>query len=261
MSDRPLVFAHRGASADLPEHTLGAYRSALAAGVDGVECDVRLTRDGHLVCFHDRRLDRTSTGNGPLADFTLRQLRELDFGSWHPSGVSAAVLTLDELLEECRGAGRPLRVLVETKHPNRYGAAVERRLRAVLRRHGLLGGAGSVASNVASNVTVTVMSFSPLAVRRSRELMPTIPTVQLIDFLPPGVRVKRLPFGTKIAGPGMDLVRRRPEVVRRLKAEGQQVYVWTVNEPPDVELTVSLHVDGIITDRPRQVLAQLGGLV
>jgi glycerophosphoryl diester phosphodiesterase len=249
-SDSPLVFAHRGASAELPEHTLIAYQMALAAGVDGVECDVRLTRDGHLVCFHDRRLDRTSTGTGSFAAYTLAQLEELDFGTWHRSGQSAPVLTLDALLDLLKGAGRPVRILIETKHPNRYGGAVEHRLRAVLRRHGIMADSGEVH--------VTIMSFSPLAVRRSRELMPAFPTVQLLDLLPPGLRVRRLPFGARIAGPGVDLIRRRPELVKRLKAAGQLVYVWTVNEPEDVDLLVSLGVDALITDRPKEVLAHLG---
>jgi glycerophosphoryl diester phosphodiesterase len=246
----PLVFAHRGASAELPEHTLPAYTSAIRAGVDGVECDVRLTRDGHLVCFHDRRLDRTSSGTGSLANFTLSELLELDFGSWHPSGSPAELLTLDGLLELCRGAGRALRVLVETKHPNRFGGAVEHRLHMTLQRHGLLDGR--------AEVEVTMMSFSPLAVRRSRDLMPGVPTVQLLDRLPRGVRVGRLPFGTTIAGPGLELVRKRPGLVRGLKTAGQQVYVWTVNEPADVEFMRELGVDGIITDRPKEVLALLG---
>ncbi len=233
-----------------PEHTLAAYRSAIETGADGVECDVRLTRDGHLVCFHDRRLDRTSNGSGPFAAHTLAQLRELDFGSWHHSGQPAGVLTLDELLELLRGTDRRMRILVETKHPNRYGGAVEHRLRAVLRRHGIDRGNGPVL--------VTVMSFSPLAVRRTRELLPDLPTVQLLDMLPPGLRFRRLPFGARIAGPGLELIRRRPEIVRRLKAAGQRVYVWTVNEPHDVDLLISLGVDGLITDRPKEVLAQLG---
>jgi len=248
-SDRPLVFAHRGASAELPEHTLAAYRSAIDAGADGVECDVRLTRDGHLVCFHDRRLDRTSSGTGPLSQYTLSQLRELDYGSWHVSGEPAGLLTLDDLLLECQKAGRPIRVLVETKHPNRFGGAVEYRLRLALQRHGLLDGR--------SDVKVTMMSFSPLALRRSRDLMPHIPTVFLLDRLPLGFRVTRLPFGTRIAGPGLELIRKRPAIVRRLKIAGQRVYVWTVNEPEDVELVASLGVDGIITDRPKEVLALL----
>jgi glycerophosphoryl diester phosphodiesterase len=79
-----------------------------------------------------------------------------------------------------------------------------------------------------------------------------------MDLLPPGLRVRRLPFGTRIAGPGLELVRRRPDLVRRLKAGGQQVYVWTVNSADDVDLLLKLGVDGIITDRPAEVLTHLG---
>ncbi len=79
----PLVVAHRGASADLAEHTLAAYELALRHGADALECDVRLTRDGHLVCVHDRRVDRTSTGRGVVSEMTLQGLTELDFASWY----------------------------------------------------------------------------------------------------------------------------------------------------------------------------------
>ena len=85
LGGHPFVVAHRGASAERPEHTLAAYELALKEGADGVECDVRLTRDGHLVCVHDRRVDRTSNGTGLVSEMTLAQLRELDFGAWHPS--------------------------------------------------------------------------------------------------------------------------------------------------------------------------------
>ena len=81
VSRHPFVVAHRGASASLPEHTLAAYDLALREGADGVECDVRLTRDVHLVCVHDRKLDRTSSGAGLVSMMTLAQLRELEFGS------------------------------------------------------------------------------------------------------------------------------------------------------------------------------------
>ena len=82
VSPGPLVFAHRGSSADLPEHTLDAYRRAIDEGADGLECDVRLTRDGHVVCIHDRRLDRTSNGRGLVSRATLAELERLDFTSW-----------------------------------------------------------------------------------------------------------------------------------------------------------------------------------
>ncbi len=71
----PLVVAHRGASAARPEHTLAAYELALEEGADGLECDVRLTRDGHLVCVHDRKVDRTSSGTGGIvSEMTLDSL-------------------------------------------------------------------------------------------------------------------------------------------------------------------------------------------
>ena len=75
-ADRPgssavQVVAHRGSSEDSPEHTLEAYKRAIAEGADALECDVRLTRDGHLVCVHDRRIDRTSTGRGVVSTLEL----------------------------------------------------------------------------------------------------------------------------------------------------------------------------------------------
>lgn len=241
----PLVIAHRGASAAYPEHTRPAYEKALADGADGLECDVRLSRDGHLVLIHDRTLDRTSDHRGPVGRRSLEQLRGVAFGG-------ESILTLDELIELAKGAGRPVRLLVETKHPNRYGAAVELRLLALLRRHAL------ERPHDDASVQVTVMSFSPLAVRRMRTLAPSLPRVQLMDLIPPGLKPSRLPFGARIAGPGLELVRRRPDLVRRLKAQGNEVYVWTVNSTADVDMVLALGVDGIITDRPAEVRAHLG---
>jgi glycerophosphoryl diester phosphodiesterase len=281
----PLVFAHRGSSAAEPEHTLAAYLRALAEGADGLECDVRLTRDGHLVCLHDRRLERTSNGRGRVSRSTLAELSQLDFGSWHPGSEPATsesdpddadeqaeldrrtlaeadsdklhrrgrLLTLDRLLTAVCAAGRPVRLLVETKHPTRYGADVERRLLALLDKHGLAD------AGPTDPVRVSVMSFSPLALRRIRELAPGLPTVLLLEFLPPAVRLGRLPFGARVAGPGIGLLRRRPALMDTLRAAGNEVYVWTVNEPADLELARRLGVDGIITDRPRFVLDELHG--
>ncbi|MEV4810163.1 glycerophosphodiester phosphodiesterase [Micromonospora avicenniae] len=263
MGDQPLVFAHRGASYDLPEHTLAAYLRALAEGADGLECDVRLTRDGHLVCVHDRRLNRTSNGHGLVSARTLAQLEELDFGSWHPGCVPGEgdeppddshtrLLTLERLLDAVLAAGRPVRLLIETKHPSRYGRDVERRLVALLRRYGL------TEPKPDDPVQVTVMSFAPLAVRRIRDLAPALPTVLLLEVLPRWMRLGRLPFGTRVAGPGIALVRARPQLLPALRAAGNQVYVWTVNEPEDLDLVLTAGVDGIITDRPAQTLARLG---
>jgi glycerophosphoryl diester phosphodiesterase len=281
MSPRPLVFAHRGSSAAEPEHTLAAYLRALAEGADGLECDVRLTRDGHLVCLHDRRLERTSNGRGRVSASTLAELSQLDFGSWHPglpespdelitnrpvAGASdpdeaaeqaeldrGRLLSLDRLLTAVCAASRPVRLLVETKHPTRYGSDVERRLLALLDKHGLAN------PGPADQVRVSVMSFSPLALRRVRELAPRLPTVLLLEILLPTLRLGRLPFGARVAGPGIGLLRRRPALAGTLRAAGNEVYVWTVNELADLNLARQLGVDGIITDRPRFVLDHLGG--
>jgi glycerophosphoryl diester phosphodiesterase len=248
---------------------LTAYLRAIQEGADGLECDVRLTRDGQLVCVHDRRLDRVSNGRGLVSSRTLAELSELDFGSWHPGPLDeddtelaydrdpvgrVRLLTLDNLLAAVYDAGRPIRLLIETKHPSRYGPAVEEQLVGALRRFGLHH------ITPGQPVQVTVMSFSALAVRRMGRLAPTLPTVQLLELLPAGLRGGRLPFGAAIGGPGVRLVRTHPELVRRLHERGHQVYVWTVNEPGDVDLMIELGVEGIITDRPGLVRRRLGEL-
>ena len=73
------MIAHRGASSEVAEHTLPAYLAAIETGADGLECDVRLTRDGHLVCVHDRTVNRTSNGSGIVSELDLAGLQELDF--------------------------------------------------------------------------------------------------------------------------------------------------------------------------------------
>ena len=255
---RPLVFAHRGGADALPEHTLAAYLRALDEGADGVECDVRLTRDGHLVCVHDRRLNRTSNGRGRVSAKTLAELDALDYGSWHPASTeepdpdSIRLLTLDRLLTAVRESGRRVRLLIETKHPSRYGAEVEHRLVALLRQHGLDD------PQPDDLVRVTVMSFAALALRRVRMLAPGLPTVYLLEILPPVVGRGRLPFGARIAGPSVGLTRARPGLIPTLRAAGVQTYVWTVNDERDLRRILALQADGIITDRPRFVLDHLG---
>ncbi|MEN3307684.1 MAG: glycerophosphoryl diester phosphodiesterase, partial [Micromonosporaceae bacterium] len=300
----------------------------------------RLTSDRHLVCLHDRRLERTSNGRGPVSEHTLADLNALDFGSWYrqnrpkpgtgrdrpgereapasppecgpgaarpgfpeptdlpildrpgcsgsaedqildrpgfpastddeildrpgfpestddlildrpdPTGP-AQVLTLDRLLAAAAGARRPIRLLIETKHPTRFGAEVEERLVATLRRYGM-------HRPDPHGVSVAVMSFAMSAVRRVRELAPDLPTVLLLEFLPPWLRDGRLPSGARIAGPGLRLLRSRPWLADRIHRQGNQMYVWTVNDAADLDMVLALGADGIISDRPRFVLDHLG---
>lgn len=258
-TETPLVFAHRGSSVNAAEHTLPAYRIALAEGVDGVECDVRLTRDGHLVCLHDRRVNRTSDGRGPVSKHTLQQLHQLDFGSRHThTGRSdpERVLTFDRLVRETRDAGRPIELLVETKHPTRHGGSVEQALCAALRRHGL-DRPPEDRVRTDNQVRVTVMSFSVLALRRIRQLTPGVATALLLEYVPPGLRHGGLPFGAQVGGPSVRLLRSHPYLGQRLRERGNRVYVWTVNEPAELDLVLAAGVDGIISDRPAEILSQL----
>ncbi|MDT0309840.1 glycerophosphodiester phosphodiesterase [Streptomyces sp. DSM 44917] len=252
------VIAHRGASEDAPEHSLAAYRKAIADGADALECDVRLTADGHLVCVHDRRVNRTSNGRGAVSALELAQLAELDFGSWMgPAGTAESpdaadperttVLTLERLLRLVAEAGRPVDLAIETKHPTRWAGQVEERLLDLLRRHPVPG-------------EVRVMSFSARSLRRVRLAAPDVPTVYLMQFLLPRHRAGRLPAGSGIAGPGIRVLRRDPGYVARAQAAGHRVHVWTVDEPEDVELCARLGVDAVITNRPLTVRDQLNRL-
>ncbi|MEW2391218.1 glycerophosphodiester phosphodiesterase family protein [Streptomyces venezuelae] len=269
------VVAHRGASEDAPEHTLAAYRRAVEDGADALECDVRLTADGHLVCVHDRRVNRTSNGRGAVSALELADLAALDFGSWkkhhgeaeedpdwasatgEATGADTSVLTLERLLElvaESNASGRRVRLAIETKHPTRWAGQVEERLLLLLKRFGL------DAPPAEGPSPVRVMSFSARSLHRVRAASPTLPTVYLMQFVSPRHRDGRLPEGVRIAGPAMRILRSHPSYVAKLKRAGHQVHVWTVNEPEDVELCAELGVDAIITNRPKQVLSQLNQL-
>ncbi|MCM2578378.1 glycerophosphodiester phosphodiesterase [Streptomyces meridianus] len=246
------VVAHRGASHDRPEHTLAAYRQAIEDGADALECDVRLTADGRLVCVHDRRVDRTSDGRGAVSAMTLDELDRLDFGSWKGGGAGPSrVLAFDELLALVSSAPRPVSLAVETKHPTRWAGRVERELVRQLRLFGLDRPTPGMPDRV------RLMSFSRTALHRLAVLAPELPRVLLTERTVPGWG-SRLPSGVLIAGPGIDLVRARPGLVLRLRAAGYRVHVWTVDEPDDVELCLRLGVEAVITNRPRQVLEQIG---
>ena len=265
----PQVVAHRGASEAEPEHTLAAYRRALEVGADALECDVRLTADGHLVCVHDRRVDRTSNGTGLVSTLELTQLEGLDWGSWRrlpgvgepddveepdvvEPGDRSRLLTLRTLLRLVADARPGVQLAIETKHPTRYGGLVERRLVEVLDAFGWARPAPERPS------PVRVMSFSLLALRRMRQLAPALPLVYLADRMPSLLRDGSLPRGVDAAGIGVNLLRAQPDLPHRLHQRGHQVHVWTVDEPDDVRRCLDAGVEVIITNRPRHVLRQLG---
>ncbi|MFI2607862.1 glycerophosphodiester phosphodiesterase [Kitasatospora sp. NPDC018619] len=254
------VIAHRGSSHVLPEHTLAAYRRALDEGADALECDVRVTADGALVCVHDRRIGRVSDGRGTVSAMTLAQLEAYDFGAWKTGRPSTdpelrGVLRLERLLELVAECGRPVELAIETKHPVRFRGRVETELLRALERFGI------GATPEGGRPSARIMSFSSIALNRVAAAAPQYRRVFLFERTLVLGRLRAgspLPGGARIAGPGIELVRARPQLVTRLRELGHEVHVWTVDEPADVELCLELGVSAIITNRPAEVLAQLG---
>jgi glycerophosphoryl diester phosphodiesterase len=260
----PQVVAHRGASYENAEHTLGAYVKALDAGAEGLECDVRLTADGHLVCVHDRDLRRTAARRGLVSTSNLEDLQALDFASWKNPWADLddeapdkdrsldGVLTLRKLLETVADYDRRVEVAVETKHPTRYGGLVEKRVAEMLHDFGWDG------PNLPEPNPVRVMSFSYTALRRMHGLAPHVQLVQLIDkaaYWPLLHPVMRRDW---ILGPGIDLLEEHPGLAGRIADSGHDVHVWTVNTEAQLRRCQELGVKAVITDRPAYVLELLG---
>ncbi len=283
-AERPVqVVAHRGSSAAHAEHTLGAYELALTEGADALEADVRLTRDGVLVCVHDRRIDRVSDGHGVLSTLELADLADLDFASWkaaHGGAVPGegmprdpvleaawaeaeqdparrSVLTLERLvqlaLDSTTPTGQPVQLHIETKHPTRYGGLVERALVDLLDRYDLARPATRAGSRV------TVMSYAITSLRRVHVMAPLLPTVYLLDRVPVRLMSGRLPAQVRNVGVALRALKQDPRYVAKVHAADNRIHVFTVDEPADIDLVLDLGLDVIITNSPaalRQRLAE-----
>ena len=258
---RPQVVAHRGASATEAEHTLAAYVKALDEGAEGLECDVRLTADGHLVCVHDRSLRRTASSSGIVSTMNLSELDELDFAAWKSPWSElddeaperdprdGKVLTLRKLLETVADYDRHVELAIETKHPTRYGGLVERRVVELLAEFGW---------DVPGS-PVRVMSFSLTALQRTKRLAPGVEVVMLVEKAHHWPMLRRVVDDDWIIGPGIDELREHPGLGRSLRRAGRQVHVWTVNTAEDLDVCLDLGVTAVISDRPKYILELLGG--
>ncbi len=256
---RPQVVAHRGASYENAEHTLGAYVAALDAGAEGLECDVRLTADGHLVCVHDRDLRRTAGRRDAISTMELAELEQLDVASWKNPWADLddeapirdesldRVLTLRKLLETAADYDRRVELAIETKHPTRFGGLVEKRLVEMLRDFGWHE----------RGTPVRVMSFSFTALTRVDQVAPEIPLVMLLDKSTMWPVLRRMVGKDWILGPGIALLREDPSLAARIHKHGHDLHVWTVNSEEDLRLCLSLGVKAVISDRPAYMLELL----
>lgn len=248
------VHAHRGGAAMAPENTLAAVRNALALGVDVIELDLHVSRDGAVVVIHDATLERTTTGRGFVRETALADLRRLDAGTWfHARFAGERVPTLREVLEVVKGHGNDrVRLNLETKYdargpgpPSNFEELVLEQLRAA----GMLG-------------RTIIQSFHYPSIVRVKALDSSLTTAALRSPLNPpldpvaDVRAAH----ADVYSPGFRLVTR--EALEALHRAGVPVVPWTVNEPADMERLLALGIgalrgDGIITDHPDRLIQVL----
>ncbi|MEU8249323.1 glycerophosphodiester phosphodiesterase family protein [Nonomuraea sp. NPDC048916] len=241
-ASRPVIVAHRGASADAPENTLSALAPASRSGADMVEVDVRETRDHALVLMHDTTLTRTTDaesvfpGRAPwrVADFTLAEIRRLDAGSWFGrASRGERVPTLGEALRAMSRSG--LGLLLEIKTPQLY-RGIEARVAGELRRNPSWPGAGRLV----------VQSFDWGSMRTFHRIMPDA-AIGLLGTPSPGELPGLADFADQVNPPYQDVT---AEYVRLVHGQGMAVFTWAVDEPGDAERVIFDGVDGVITNRP-----------
>jgi glycerophosphoryl diester phosphodiesterase len=239
----PLVIAHRGAAGQAPENTPAAFRLAVGQGCDMIELDVHLTADGEIVVCHDDRADRTTDGSGLLRDMTLEQIRRLDAGAWFsPAYAGERIPTLREVFELVPS---DVGINIELKCGDNR---IIRLLSALIREYG-------------RTESVVISSFHHRLLHRLKTAAPNL-RIGLIysALLRDPVKLVR-DFGLYVwsVHPHHALI--EPEDIAALRANGQRVFPWTVNDPETMRRLLDLGVSGIITDHPdrlRRLVAHSG---
>lgn len=213
------VYAHRGASVEYPENTLAAFRRAVDLGVDGIELDVHLSADGHLVVMHDETVDRTTNGSGAIEEMTLAEIKALDAGN------GESVPTLGEVLDL---VGRALHVDIEVK-ANAAGEAVLKELEG---RN--------------SRWLISSFKWDVLQYVRSRDAEADLWPLTV------GASDDAIAMAKEIGAPALAISRKGldEDVARYLHEQGLDFWVWTVNDPDEARKFAEWGAIGICTDNP-----------
>lgn len=227
----PLAIAHRGGAALAPENTLAAFARATALGFRYLETDVRLTRDGELVCFHDERLDRVTEASGPVGRFSLRQLQELRVGG-------EPICTLREALAAFPAANFTVDLKDQAAIAPLAGVladpGIAQRVCVAGAWDGWLGQLRDLAPHV--HTALGWRSLTGL-ISSSRTRLP-------IRWRGAPARYAHVPSRLGRVAIFAD------GLVARAHAAGVQVIVWTIDDPATMHRLLDVGVDGIITDRP-----------
>ncbi|MHB8653858.1 MAG: glycerophosphodiester phosphodiesterase [Terriglobia bacterium] len=241
---RVLNIGHRGAAGEAPENTLAAFELALRQGADGIEFDVHLSSDGVPVVLHDARLERTSSGSGPVSAMPLAVLKRLDAGSWfnrrYPARAShryagLKIPTLAEVLQWV--AKRNCLAFLEIKQSkSRYPGIEEKVLEEIYR------------ARVARLTTVISFNFPTLERIHQLDLQIGLG----LDFTRPLLAIRRARFiGANHLLPHWALATRR--FIDRAHLAGHRVIVWDLNQPVLMRRKILDGVDGIITSYPARL--------
>ncbi|MEU5836586.1 glycerophosphodiester phosphodiesterase family protein [Streptomyces diacarni] len=247
----PLTVAHRGASGDAPENTLAAVDKAHEMGIDWVENDVQRTKDGKLVVIHDTTLSRTTDvedrfpDRSPwnVTDFTLKEIKTLDAGSWFGSEFKGErIPTLAEYLDRITRNGQDL--LLELKSPELY-PDIERQTLGELRTEGWL-------DRKHTKSKLIIQSFDKNAITKVHQQNPAVKT----GFLgtPKTNELKDYAkFADQINPTSADATKKYVDAVHALKGPHHkrlEVFTWTVNDAETARKVADAGVDGIISNKP-----------
>ncbi|SRR5581483_933569 len=226
--------AHRGASGKYPENTRVAFVQAVAAGVDMIELDCQLSRDGHVVVFHDERLNRLARARGTVSAKTLAELKALDVGAWRNKRFRGErILTLEEALQCIDGKAD---LCLEIKSYADAPPGIELKILFILSRYDYLE-------------RTVISSFHAGALARVRELAPEATLGLIVGAAGAGDALARArSLGAGSVHVEKDLARR--DFLDSAWEEGFDVFVWTVNELREMEALAGLGVQGLISDFP-----------
>jgi len=229
-----LNIAHRGFSGCFPENTLLSFRKAMELGVDAIELDVQLSRDGELMIFHDEELQRTTGEKGWLKGFTYSELRQLDAsGVYHGEYGENRIPTLDEYLNLI--VGSEVITFIELKNSMVCYPGMEEKVAEHI-------------NNFGENERFILYSANHHSVKTFGEMMPDVPLLFSFDNWLFNYGAYCRSHGISNCMPYFRSL--NPEVVAEIKLNGVSIYPWTVDQSDDMRAMLDLCVDGVLTNRP-----------
>lgn len=241
----PIVYAHRGASAYAPENTLPAFQKALDMHADGIETDIRYTKDGVCVLNHDGVIDRVSNGTGAIDQLTYAELRQYDYSNGFSGFAGTPIATADELLALVAGMKR---INIEVKTMAHEGEERIRSFTQLLERAAFYG----------CEDRLIFSSFDHALLRFLKEQFPAIRTGLLYSAKLTPEETLQMVRTYRADAIHPDYVHLDEAICEACYAEGIEVNAWTINAPEAIERVIALQTTGIITDVPDKVLAALG---